>query len=156
MNFKHLIKEFSELSSPEIMRAWGEVLEDLMEELEEHDEELYWEFYKKFYLKTFGPHLRWDTLNKWVKNMKNEDGTTGEHWSLAETTQVATKYNVDFSHFTKEEWYAVLNMVYSDFFGAIPDSIDSYVKLAWKWLEDKDIPDGKLYYYYCDVVKAND
>lgn len=156
MKFERLLEDFQSQSSSKVMQEWGEILEELMEEIEESDCKLYKEYYRKFYLSLYGPHLNWEKISHWTSAMKNEDGTTGAHWSLAETSQVAAKYGIDFSKFTKEEWYAVLNMVYSDFYGALPDNIDSYVKVAWKWLDDKDVPEGKLYYYYCDVVNAKE
>jgi hypothetical protein len=35
---------------------------------------------------TYGPHFNESCAKEAVANMQNEDGTTGAHWSLDETT----------------------------------------------------------------------
>lgn len=42
----------------------------------------------------------------------------------------------------------VFNVMYSDYFGAVPNNVESYFKLANAFLEDKDAPEGKAYLYY--------
>ena len=45
------------------------------------------------------------------------------------------------------------NMLYSDYYGAVPDNVESYFKMAKAFLEDKDAPEGKAFRYYkamCD------
>lgn len=68
--------------------------------------------------------------------MRNKDGTTGEHWSYAQTTDVMEKKGYDFN---PAEWYYVLNMVYSDHY-APEMQIDAYVKYAHDIIEDIDAP----------------
>ena len=41
-----------------------------------------------------------------------------------------------------------MNMIYSDYYGAIPNDVSSYVKVAKKFLEDKDGKEGKAFCYY--------
>lgn len=41
-----------------------------------------------------------------------------------------------------------MNMVYSDYYGSIPDTAESYFKVAKAFLMDKDAPEGKAYRYY--------
>ena len=41
-----------------------------------------------------------------------------------------------------------MNMVYSDYYGVVDDSVGSYLKLAKKFLMDKDAPQGKAFKYY--------
>lgn len=49
--------------------------------------------------------------------------------------------------------YAVLNMVYSDFYNPKFDT-SIYIELAKDWLKDKDIEGSKLLKYYYFVVCA--
>lgn len=71
-----------------------------------------------------------------VKNMRNKDGTTGEHWSYAQTSDVMSKKGYDFN---PAEWFYVLNMVYSDHYSQ-DFPVDTYVKLACDILTDVDAP----------------
>ena len=87
--------------------------------------------------------------------MENEDGTTGEHWSLEDTTKVAQQNNINFSSskYNEYDWYFVLNMIYSDFYKVFGQDTNLYIKVAKAWLEDKDAENGKAYKYYQSVKK---
>ena len=80
--------------------------------------------------------------------MSNEDGTTGGHWSLEETDSIARNHGIEFRSINKYDWNYVMNMIYSDYYGAIPNELTSYVKVAKKFLQDKDAPEGKALKYY--------
>lgn len=80
--------------------------------------------------------------------MKNKDGSCGPHWNADQTAQVARDKNVSYD---KWDWYAVLNMVYSDFYSTKYD-INTYVELAKDWLGDSDVAPAKLLNYYYYVV----
>ena len=41
-----------------------------------------------------------------------------------------------------------MNMIYSDYYGSVPNDISSYVKLADKFIRDKDADPGKAFKYY--------
>lgn len=41
-----------------------------------------------------------------------------------------------------------MNMIYSDYFGSVPNDTSVYSKMAYKFLEDKDAPEGKALHYY--------
>lgn len=49
------------------------------------------------------------------------------------------------------DWYAVLNMVYSDYYNAKFDTA-TYVQLAKDWIEDKDVTGCKTLKYYMYVI----
>lgn len=156
MDIEKILKAGAALpNNAPIMHEWGEILEDLMEELEVTNKKMYDRFWKKYYLSVFGPHLTKEQIMKWVANMTNEDGTKGQHWNIDQTSQVAKQYSISLDKYSAEEWYAVMNMIYSDLYGAIPNDISVYVKISQKWLEDKDVPEGKLFNYYWDVVHAS-
>ena len=56
--------------------------------------------------------------------------------------------------FDPNDWYVVLNMVYSDMYNSKFD-LGTYVTLAKDWLADKDVSSEKLlkYYYYIVMCK---
>lgn len=90
-------------------------------------------------------HLSPEEADKWVNSM----GPKGKHWSKEE----ASAHNSH--HYNECDWYAVLNMMYNDYYGAVTDTTDSYVRLANAWFDDKDLeePDHKTFDYYHYIVK---
>lgn len=98
-------------------------------------------------------------LMMWARSLDNQNGSSGAHWTIDETTNVAYSKGIDFDAISKEDWYMALNMAYSDYcviankYGV--DNIDFYVDLAKQWLWDDDTINGndKLDKYYKYIVK---
>lgn len=115
-------------------------------------------FRVKAYEKEHGPHFNEEYARKAVMKMENEDGTRGPHWSLEETTTLASQYGIALgSKFNRYDWFVALNMVYSDYYRVIMNITGSnntkhYVEFAKAWLNDKDIDEGKMWYYYIYVT----
>lgn len=107
-------------------------------------------FRVKAYEKEHGPHFNEEYARKAVMKMENEDGTRGPHWSLEETTTLASQYGIALgSKFNRYDWFVALNMVYSDYYRVIMNITGSnntkhYVEFAKAWLNDKDIDEGKM------------
>lgn len=108
----------------------------------------------------YGPHFNEECALKAVSKMENEDGSRGEHWSLEETTSIANQYGINLKgeKYNKYDWYVALNMIRSDYYRAVvtmtsSDHIKYFVELAKAWLNDKDIEEGKMWYYYCYMMK---
>lgn len=112
----------------------------------------------KAYEAKHGPHFDDEHARKAVSKMENEDGSRGQHWSVEETSALANQYGIRFdSKFNKYDWYVALNMVYSDYYKVIVNMTGSnnskyFVELAKAWLSDKDIDEGKMWYYYIYVM----
>ena len=85
--------------------------------------------------------------------MINEDGSTGRHWSVEQTTSAARQSGVTFDKFNEYDWNYVMNMIYSDYYGAVPNDTNMYAKLSKKFLEDKDAKSGKAFCYYMAMKK---
>lgn len=106
-------------------------------------------FRVKAYEKEHGPHFNEEYARKAVMKMENEDGTRGPHWSLEETTTLASQYGIALgSKFNRYDWFVALNMVYSDYYRVIMNITGSnntkhYVEFAKAWLNDKDIDVSK-------------
>jgi hypothetical protein len=103
------------------------------------------------YKKVYGYHFSEWMLTKALAGLENEDGTLGPHWSLEQTTSVAKQYDIDFKKFDTYDWCYVMNMIYSDYYGAVPNDISTYVKLAKKFLLDKDSESNKAFKYYVSM-----
>lgn len=81
--------------------------------------------------------------------MENKDGTRGQHWTMEQTSQFADGFN-------KYDFYAALNMIYSDYYNPKFDT-NTYVELAKDWLcdEDAELQYGeKLSAYYESIVEG--
>lgn len=67
-------------------------------------------FRVKAYEKEHGPHFNEEYARKAVMKMENEDGTRGPHWSLEETTTLASQYGIALgSKFNRYDWFVALN-----------------------------------------------
>ena len=120
--------------------------------LKHSDKEMYEELEMDLYICLNGEHFNEHILSKALENMKNEDGSRGSHWNLDSTNSLAKQYGIGFHHFNEYDWNYVMNMIYSDYYGAIPNETSYYVKLAEKFIKDKDAPEGKALKYYLAML----
>ena len=141
---KKLIKQLVKNEKQEDMEYLEYLLDTMICELKELNKTKYDEIEFELYRRVYGDHLNEELAKKWVAKMKNKDGTTGEHWSFEQTSQYV-------GSFDKNDWYAVLNMMYSDYYTSKFDT-SVYVELAKNWLDDEDVGKGKTLKYYMFVV----
>ena len=94
-------------------------------------------------------HLTIEDAKRWTSKMQNADGTTGSHWTLEQTQDVAKQRNITCD---PNDFWAVMNMMYSDYCQvAKRQSVDTpgfYADMAKAFLEDSDAADGKAYLYW--------
>ncbi len=94
---------------------------------------------------------------EWTKSMHNGDKTTGAHWTMEKTNQLAQQRGVNADPI---EFYAVVNAMYSDFCEVAKKhnvhNADFYVDMAKAWLKDPDAVPNKAAMYYEYVVKHED
>lgn len=143
---KELIEKIIESGNNDSMRCLQKMLVSMIDDLKTEDEDEYKAVEYKLYTMVYGDHLSEDLAKTWVGQMENKDGSKGEHWSMDQTSQYAENRN-------KVDFYAVLNMMYSDYFNPRFDN-GIYVQLAKDWLDDPDVPHGKTLKYYMYVVDA--
>lgn len=139
-----LIPKIIEHGTPEDMRCLEHILTELIDNLRISDHAEYERIEYKLHKLVHGEHLSEELAHKWVSKMKNKDGTHGEHWTIEQTNQSAGTH-------CKYDWYAVLNMMYSDYYNPKFD-MSTYVELARDWINDVDVGDGKTLKYYLHVV----
>ena len=145
MHIKHMIEEIVDNGKHEDMVCLSELLTELIYDLKHDQHAEYKELEYKLHVMAYGEHLTEEIAHKWVQHMENKDGTHGEHWSKEQTDKFAGAHN-------KCDWYAVMNMVYSDYYQPA-FTTETYVALAKDWIEDSDVPEGKTLKYYYRVVK---
>ena len=121
---------------------------DILSMLKETNHDLYEELEISLYKKVYGKHFSDWLLEKATKNMINEDGTIGPHWTVEQTTNAARNNGITFKEYNEYDWNYVMNMIYSDYFGAVNDDTNIYARMAKKFLQDKDAKEGKALCYY--------
>lgn len=86
-------------------------------------------FRVKAYEKEHGPHFNEEYARKAVMKMENEDGTRGPHWSLEETTTLASQYGIALgSKFNRYDWFVALNMVPPPMKQMLPQNMQNVMK----------------------------
>lgn len=151
MDFRKLMEEASKTASRETMTKWGDFLCKLMDHLKESHHEIYEEYYIEFYEMNYGEHLNEHLAKKWVDSMKSANGN-GEHFSKTDADNYAKQIGLTFNGYNDWDWYAILNMVWSDYSGVLGNNLDSYIRLAKATIEDIDVK-NKAFKYYLYVVK---
>ena len=95
-----------------------------------------------------------EEAEEWVSMMRNEDGTHGAHWSFDRVKKLMEQYNI--KHNPAEFW-AIMNMLYSDYCGVFKkygmNGVDLYVDLALAWMGDKDAVEDKAAMYWECIVR---
>lgn len=91
----------------------------------------------------------------WMVNIKNEDGTTGPHWTMEQVKQLMQQRGVQAD---PVKIWAAMNAEYSDMVGVYRkygmDRPECYLDAALaRWINDKDAVEDKLAAYYACVVK---
>lgn len=140
-----MYKKLIEKATDEQVR---EFLTGVMAMLKETNGRLYKDLESNLYEKVCGNHFCEWSLENAVDKFINEDGTKGAHWSVEETSNAAKQYNIEFDDFNKYDWNYVMNMIYSDFYGVVPNNIETYVRLSKRFIDDKDAPQDKAFVYY--------
>lgn len=96
-----------------------------------------------------------DMAEIWMKGLTNEDGSRGPHWTLEQAKQLQTQKNIDCD---PVEFWAALNMIYSDYFKAakkfgVGGNVDFYAEMAKAFLDDKDAREDKMSRYFAYIIQ---
>ena len=142
-SFKEIVFKYGRDGKTEVMEELTEIIDEFVEDIREHEEEKADEFILMVDL-LLNPHFSKETSKYAVSKLKNKDGSIGEHWNKETTDRVLEEKGYDFNYC---DWYYVLNMIYSDYYKS-GRSDDTYIELAYDFLEDKDAPEDKAKRYY--------
>ena len=95
-----------------------------------------------------------EIAQEWTRAMKNEDGTSGEHWNAEQVKKLMLQRGVDYN---LAEVYAIINSLYSDYSKVMKkygiSSPEFYLDLALAFLNDKDAKKNKALNYYEHIVR---
>lgn len=104
-------------------------------------------------------------FEKWKKELKNSDGTKGEHFHKEQIEQMAKQWGTDVNKYGGADVFAMtMNMMYSDYCGVAKkygvDRPEYYAELSKAFLDDKDFEgegaEKLALYYKCIVEKDED
>jgi hypothetical protein len=146
--YGNLVNKLIATADPKAMQELTTILDDHFGLMETVYPDLYWPVVHKLHVLVNGPHFDKECAEYAVSQMINQDGTIGEHWTIVQTLEVATKAGILFDEFNEFDWYYVMNMIHSDHFETFDEVLEDYVAFADEWLCDKDAPKGKAYLYY--------
>lgn len=122
--------------------------DEVLEMIEEAHPDKYREIKNDIYVLVNGYHFDEDMLECAYEKMINDDGSKAPKWDIASTNQVAKNSNIVFDTFNEFDFNYVMNMLYSDYVSIFGDNLSYYVKMANKFLHDKDAEEGKALRYY--------
>jgi len=102
------------------------------------------------------PPLTRERAEEWMRSLKNEDGTTGPHWSLEQVQQLMQQRGVN--NVDPVRVWVAMNADYSDRVAVNRkyglDKPDYYLDSAIAaWIHDKDAVENKEAAYYAYVVR---
>ena len=94
-----------------------------------------------------GREMTRDDAKAWAAHMVNEDGTTGPHWGVDQTTAIAESMGMTWEKVSRPCWWITMNMMYSDYSGVAEkygvSIAEFYADMARAFLMDKDGPGAK-------------
>lgn len=107
------------------------------------------------YARGGGAKLNRQMAEKWVRGMKNADGSTGEHWTMEQTSAIMERHGL---RCNPVKFWVAMNAVYSDLSEVAEKhgvgNEEFYADMAKSfWLCDKDAVEDKLGAYYENVVR---
>lgn len=109
-------------------------------------EELMLELHKNVY----GSHFSKTLACKAVSELEDSNGNKGGKYSLEEVNKIRRDYNINLN---ENDFYFVINMLYSDYSKLLNNDLSLYVKMTCLFIEDEDAPEGKALKYYLSMRK---
>ena len=146
MRIKSYIDKIVENGKDEDMEKLSEMLVEITCKMKElhYDKYEYYKMclYELAYGKTISDEMREEIVER-----------IGEHWTLAETETVRSKYG--YSDILPNEFNVVMNMAYSDYSDVFGDNLDLYAKFSKAFIKDDDAKEGKVYIYFNQIPKRD-
>lgn len=122
--------------------------DEVLEMVKHMHPDKYQDIKNDIYVLINGYHFNEEMLECVYEDMINDDGSTAPKWGIEQTTRVAKSNGIVFDNFNEYDWNYTMNMLYSDYCSIFSDNLSYYIKMAIKFLMDKDAPDGKALRYY--------
>lgn len=148
----HKLKKYWEKVSadPVKITEMEEIVCEALEEVRGRCPRLFWDTAYKLHCVAYGPHFDEHLAKQAVARMKNVDGSSGEHWTYEQTSQLADQQGIT----QKADWYYVMNMLYSDYSEIYGSDINMYIRVAKAYMRDPDAPEGKVFDLWLAQMEA--
>lgn len=91
------------------------------------------------------PPLTEQEAKDYVSHMENKDGSTGEHWTLEQTSAYKNSHD-EYKELNDLDFYVAINMMFSDYYKPVYTT-DNYASMAKDFISDKDAPTNKVVRY---------
>ena len=104
-------------------------------------------------------HLTQEKAVRWVNSMVSADPAAphGGKWTMEQVKPVAQKYGVPTEGERFWEFWAVMNALYSDYYGVASKygmlNPDFFADMAMSWINDRDAVRNKAAEYYEHIVR---
>lgn len=101
-----------------------------------------------------GPHFTKDLVEEALEAVTAKYGHRNKiKWTVEESEQIANKFGIHYELNNKYDWYYAINLMYLLYSEVLPDDLQTYVKLAYCWINDKSLPEGKPFIHYHHHIK---
>ena len=129
----------------EDMECLSDMLTDVIYILkEEHHDK-----YEKYRNKLYGMAYNYKFNEEMAKEIVDDMKPLGEYWDIKTTTSVKNEYGVNSDD---ETFYVVINSLVNDYGDVIkPDEVETYVKMAYAFINDEDAVDNKVWKYFTTI-----
>jgi hypothetical protein len=109
--------------------------------------------YERGYAQSYS-RMNQELADEWMRNLENEDGSKGAHWSFEQTANILEQKKLDCDAI---EFYVAMNMLYSDYYKVAKkfnvNNTEFYAELAEAFLCDKDAAEDKLLRYFECIIE---
>lgn len=128
-------------NSPEKEREAKDIVCEAIEKIKKAAPYEFYDTMYRIHCVVHGPHFDEHLAKKAVAEMKNIDGTTGEHWNYEQVKSLAMQNNI--AHVG--DFYYAINMLYSDYSQVLGGDMGTFLKLAKAYMGDPDAPEGHVF-----------
>lgn len=129
-------------------------VDDFIHGMKGKDPEAYDKLKMSLYIDSQGYHFNDELLEHAYAVMVNDDGSKAPYFPLDDCEKLARRNNIRFQNFNEYDFAYTMNMLYSDYCQVLGTDGNIYAKMALKFLDDPDAPDGgstKALRYYLSV-----
>lgn len=144
----YYINEIIKSNDNKKMTELKDIYEELIKYLKEKDPDKYKEVECSLYEIVEGKRLTKEKAIEWVESMK-----PAAKWTIQDIEKLQASKRVDIP---LVDLYALMNMMYTDYFDVIEEDEEKYLKMSLDWYNDKDTKktgSEKLYCYYKNIVR---
>lgn len=139
---KKYLNKIIENGNQEDMEELGDIFSDVMHELKEYNKPDYIEYKHKLCGMAYNYKIDEEMAHEIVENMR----PLGEYWDMQTVASV-----LGTSSHSLEDMYVVMNSLANDYQNIISlEDTDTYIKMAYAWLDDIDGKEHKLWKYFVE------